>query len=88
MWYWILTIFTAADVVTTEMWLSRGYSEANPILAPVIEYLIPIKIAFLAVVAVVIILVERESSGGGWVPPAAASVITFAAVLNNILLVF
>lgn len=87
-WFWILAVFTAADVVTTKLWLARGATEANPVLAPVIEYLVPIKIAFLVVVAVVIITVERESRGDGWVPPAAASAITFVAVLNNVIIVF
>jgi hypothetical protein len=87
-WYWLLVIFTAADVVTTKVWLASGGIEANPFLAPVIEHLIPIKILFLIVMAAIVISVERTSRGDGWIPLASASVVTLVAVLNNILLFF
>lgn len=79
---------TAADVITTKVWLANGGIEANPFLSPVIEHLIPIKILFLIVMAVIVISVERTSRGDGWIPLASASVVTLVAVLNNILIVF
>jgi hypothetical protein len=85
-WYWLLVIFTAADIITTKIWLSHGAMEANPFMAPVIDHIIPIKIGFLLIMAVVVISVERSSKGYGWLPVASASAVTFIAVLNNIIL--
>lgn len=87
-WYWLLVIFTAADIITTKIWLAHGAVEANPFLAPVIDHIIPIKIGFLLIMAAVVVSVERSSKGCGWLPVASASAVTFVAVVNNLILFF
>ena len=84
-WYWLLTIFSAADVITTSMGISHGAHEVNPIMALVLDHIIEVKIMFLLIVAATIIVTERTHKGDGWVPVAGASCMTFAAVISNIL---
>jgi hypothetical protein len=52
-WYWLLTIFSAADVITTHIGISHGAHEINPIMSLVLNNIIEVKILFLLVVAAV-----------------------------------
>jgi hypothetical protein len=84
-WYWLLAVFTGADVITTTVAISRGAHEVNPFLAPVIEYLVPIKLAFLLGVIGLVAWIERDNPGHGWLVPAGASCVTVTAVVSNLL---
>lgn len=83
-WYWLLTIFTVSDVITTRMGISHGAHEVNPIMVLVLDHIIEVKILFLLIVAATILITERTHKGNGWVPVAGASCMTFAAVISNI----
>jgi hypothetical protein len=82
-WFWLLGIFTTADVITTKVALSMGFYEGNSVLSPSIAYLIPLKIAFLLFVIAVVVWVENRREGHGWIPVSGAACVTFAAVVWN-----
>jgi len=88
MWYWLLIIFTAADVITSVVCASRGFNEANPLMSPFFDNIIEMKIIALALAALGVIVYEKMYRGNGWFPLALGTCATFTAVLNNILLVF
>lgn len=83
-WYWLLAVFTAADIITTKIALAVGMHEKSPTMSLVIGNLIEIKFAFLFLAIVLIVLTERTKEGCGWLPPAAGAIVTFSAVLWNI----
>ena len=84
-WYWLLGIFTVADIITTKIALSLGGREVNPFMAPVVEHIVAVKFLFLLGMIVAIFLVERSSKGDGWLPAAGSACVTFAAVVSNII---
>ena len=83
-WYYLFALFTAADVITTQVALSMGMREVNPFMAAHIDYIIPIKIAVLLLMAGFIIHIERSHNGQGWLVPSGAACVTFAAVVWNV----
>lgn len=83
-WYWLLTIFSAADIITTRVAISRGAHEVNPIMAIFLGNIIEVKILFLLLVAGIIIWTERTNRGEGWVPVAGASCFTFIVAISNL----
>ena len=83
-WFWLLGIFTTADVITTKVALSLGFHEGNPFMAPLIDHIVPVKIALLVVMIGVIVWIERTHKGQGWVAPAGCACVTFAAVVWNV----
>ena len=83
-WFWLLGIFTTADVITTKVALSMGFREGNPLMAPLVEHIVLVKIAFLLATIAVIALIERTHKGQGWIAPSGAACVTFAAVVWNV----
>jgi hypothetical protein len=83
-WFWLLGIFTTADIITTKVALSLGFREYNPFMAPVIDFIVPIKIGVLLFMIWVVWSVERTHKGHGWIPVSGAACVTFAAVVWNV----
>lgn len=84
-WYYLLGLFTAADIITTKIALASGmFHEANPMMAPVVEYIIEIKIVFLVMIMGVMLVAESKENGSGWLIPAGSACMTFIAVIWNI----
>jgi hypothetical protein len=84
-WYWLLAVFTAADVVTTERAIALGAHEINPVMAPIVDNLILVKMAFLLVAAAIIIYTEGTWKGSGWKPACAGACVAFVPVVSNLL---
>ena len=87
-WYWLLTIFTVSDIITTKVGLASGGHEANPAMALIINNIIEVKLAYLVFMIGVILVVERFHRGSGWIPVAAGSCVTFVAVISNVIQCF
>lgn len=83
-WFWLLGIFTAADIITTKIALAIGMHEKSPTMSLMIDHLVELKFAFLLLTIVVIILTEKTKEGAGWVIPASGTMVTFTAVVWNI----
>lgn len=83
-WYWLLGIFTAADIITTKIALSIGMHEKSPTMSLMIDHLVELKFAFLLLTIGIIVLTERTKEGAGWTIPAAGAMVTFMAVTWNI----
>lgn len=83
-WYWLLAVFTAADIITTKIGLALGAHEANPILAPVVDHLVEVKFAALIICIVLAYQVEKSHPEKSWIPIAAGACMTFTAVIWNI----
>jgi len=86
-WYWLLLIFTAADIITTKIALSIGkpFYETNHLILPIVDHIVELKILVVVVVVSLAILYEKLYEGKGWVPLAIGSCFTFVIVLSNIL---
>ena len=84
-WFWLLGIFTTADIVLSRILMTSGFYEGNPLGVALIthspELIIPIK---LSVTIVMVLMVERLSKGNGWVPVSLAASESFAAVVWNV----
>ena len=87
-WYWLLGIFTAADIITTKIALSIGMHEKSPTMSLMIDHLVELKFAFLLLTIGMIVLTERTKEGAGWTIPAAGTMVTFTAVVWNITQLF
>jgi hypothetical protein len=85
LWFWLFADLTGADIITTTVAISLGAHEANPFLAPMIDYLIPIKFAGMLACIGIAVMTERIQKGSGWMVPAAASIVTLAAVVSNLM---
>ena len=83
-WYYLLAVFTAADIITTKLALMLGGREINPFLVNSVEYITEIKLLFLFVVIGIVVVTERTHKGHGWIPVAAGTCVTCVAVLSNI----
>jgi len=83
-WFWLLGIFTTADIITTKIALALGMQEKSPTMSLMIDHLVELKFTFLIVTIVIIILTERTKEGAGWTIPASGAVVTFIAVVWNI----
>lgn len=83
-WYYLLAVFTAADIITTKIALALGGREVNPFLINSVEHITEIKIAFMVLVIGIVIVTERSHKGHGWIPVAAGTCVTCVAVLSNI----
>jgi hypothetical protein len=83
-WYYLLALFTTADVITTRIAIALGAHEANPVLNPVVDNLTVIKLSFLLVAIAIIYFTEKHSEGNGWLPAAGGTMVTFTAVVSNI----
>ena len=89
-WYYLLAVFTAADIITTKLIIILGGHEWNPYMARVLDHFFEIKIVFLLVMIVLIVCAEIVLSklghgDGGWAPAASAACATFGCVLSNII---
>ena len=84
-WYWLLAVFTAADVITTEYAITKGLHEANPFMAGLIDNIFEVKMGFLLLMIIVVVYVERHKEGHGWIPLAGCACVTFIAVVSNII---
>ncbi len=84
-WYWLLAVFTLADIITTRICIALGGHEANPFMAGYVDQIVEVKIGYLCLMAVIMAGSERMHKGSGWLPVAGGSCITFTAVLSNIL---
>lgn len=78
----ILAALTAIDALTTLYILQNGGTELNPFLAPVIDYIIPIKLGYLIVVGVLARLTTEKIAISAIL---VASFITLLACVNNII---
>lgn len=84
-WYWLLGIFTAADIITTKIALSYdGLYEGNPLMAPFTDHIIEMKIIVLIISIIAILIMERISKGDGWVPVSLGTTFTSMIVVSNI----
>ena len=83
-WYYLLAIFTAADIITTKIALAIGMHEKSPTMSLMIDHLVELKFAFLLLTIGVILLTEKTKEGDGWTIPASGAMVTFAAVTWNI----
>ena len=84
-WYWLLGIFTAADIITTKIALSyNGLYEGNPLMAPFTDHIIEMKILVLLFSIAAIWLMEKISKGDGWVPVSLGTTFTSVVVVSNI----
>jgi hypothetical protein len=84
-WYYLLAVFTAADIITTKIALSVGMHEVNPFMAPLVDHIIEVKILFMLGMIVAVIIVEKTEKGSGWLPVAGSACVTCAAVTSNII---
>jgi len=76
----ILAALTSIDALTTLYILQNGGTELNPILAPVIDYIIPIKLGYLIVVGVLASWTTEKIAISAIL---VASFITLLACANN-----
>lgn len=86
----ILAALTAIDALTTLYILQNGGVELNPILAPVIDYIIPIKLGYLIVVAAISYATSWACKMGGfedlgWLAVAVAAAITVMPCVHNVM---
>jgi hypothetical protein len=84
-WYWLLVVFSAADIVITNVALSIGtpYYESNFLIVPIVDHLVELKILVVIVVVAIAIGVEIMNEESGWVPISFASCCTFLIVMAN-----
>jgi hypothetical protein len=75
---------TAGDILTTWSILAAGGIELNPLMAPVIDHIVLIKIAAVALVAGITIQCERSLPGAGPVAPGLAAGVTCLPVVHNL----
>lgn len=84
-WYYLLAVFTAADIITTKMALMLGGREVNPFLINSVDHITEIKIGFMLLVIGIVVITEHSHKGHGWIPVAAGTCVTCVAVLSNII---
>jgi hypothetical protein len=77
-------VLTALDCLTTWNILSAGGVELNPIMAPVIEFLLLIKMGAILAVSAIAILCERARPGAGPVVYALPAICTGIPVVWNL----
>lgn len=84
-WYWLLGVFTAADIITTRIALAVGFHEANPFMAPFVGNMVEMKLLFLLLTIGITYATERNAKGDGWMIPASGCCVTSGAVISNIM---
>jgi hypothetical protein len=80
----IFVVIMASDCLTSWQIWALGGIELNPVIVPVTEYLLQIKIAVIALVIIAAVIAEHYIPGVGWTAPALSSVIPAIAVMSNI----
>ena len=84
-WYYLLALFSIADVITTKITLATGrFEEVNPLMTPIVGDLLEIKITGLIVIALLVYISERSRKDSGWFALAIGSCVTFITVMSNI----
>ncbi len=84
-WYWLLAVFTAADIITTKIALMNGGKEVNPFMAGLTDHIVEVKFAFLILVMIMVVCMESRKENTAWVPVAGGATVTFIAVISNII---
>jgi hypothetical protein len=84
-WYYLLALFTAADVITTKIALQIGLHEANPFMMGLTNHIVEVKFVFLILVIVMVTFMESRSEDSSWPPVAGGACVTFIAVVSNII---
>lgn len=69
-WYWLLAVFTAADIITTKIALSNGGREVNPFMVGLVDHIVEVKFVFLLLVMLMIIWMESRKENTAWIPVA------------------
>lgn len=86
-WYWLFTIFSIADIITTRIGLAVGLHEANPLMAPFIDSIIEMKLIVLFLAVAIVLVYEQINKGSGWFPLALGTCATAGGVISNIALI-
>ena len=81
----IFAALTILDVTTTIFILEAGGIELNPVMAPIIAFIMPVKAAALVTIAVIAVHCEQTKPGAGPVVFLFAGLIAGAAVSHNYL---
>jgi hypothetical protein len=84
-WYYLLAVFTAADVITTKIALANGAKEVNPFMAGLTDHIVEVKFVFLILVIIMVAFMESRSKDSSWPPVAGGACVTFVAVVSNII---
>jgi hypothetical protein len=85
-WYYLLALFSIADVITTKIAIATGhFEEVNPLMVPNVGNILEIKIIGLIVIALIVCISEYYRKDSGWFSLAIGSCAMFNVVLTNIL---
>ena len=76
-------ILSFLDLISTRIALDLGWHEANPIIAPVIQYFPLIKVSGIIIMIGMAVLQEKIKSGSGIIPPITGNIATGITVYSN-----
>ena len=77
-------VLTILDCLTTRSILGAGGIELNPVMAPLIDFILPIKIGAIVGVSAIAILCEKAKPGAGPVAFALPAICTMIPVAWNL----
>ena len=83
-WYWLFTVFTVADIITTKVGLAFGFYEGNILMRPFLDHMIETKIFVLLFAILVTFVFEKYYKDHGWLPLALGTTFTALVVIQNI----